>query len=140
MPSTSIYIQNSEKFGFGGHDDSASHQAVRREFKTFILMKTLRSRDRHLCSTIENLYDRTIDFGGHPNERAVTGSMEIKEENKETVFMQIQLHGDSLSLDYALKTTAQIGLGSLCIFQMLFKERFQILGLNSAVERLRAQL
>jgi len=122
------------------HDNSDSLRAVRREFKYCTIIKTLQRQDNHLCSIVTQLYEKTIDFGAHPNERAITGSMEMHQGDKETRLMQIQLHGDTLSLDYVLKTTAQTGLGSLCIFQLLFKERFQILGLNSVIDRLRKRV
>jgi hypothetical protein len=122
------------------HDDAHSLRAAQHEFKYSTVINTLRVRDDRLCLIVKRLYKRTIDFGGHPNERAVTGSMEITESEGGLQFQQIYLHQDSLSLDHGVKTTAQVGLGSLCIFRFLFKERFEILGLQPVIDRLRARL
>jgi hypothetical protein len=122
------------------HDDDASLRAVRREFTYSNVIKTLRLRNAALCSTIEVLYERTIDFGGHPNERAVTGSMTMSRADDRIEMQQIYLHGDSLLLDHGLKTTAQVGLGSLCIFGYLFKERFEILRVQPVIDELKAKL
>jgi hypothetical protein len=44
------------------------------------------------------LYQRTIDFGGHPNERSVTGSMKMIEEPDKRVMVAVMLHGDDAAL------------------------------------------
>lgn len=122
------------------HDDDNSLRDVRREFAYSNVVRTLRQRDAALCSSIEDLYDRTIDFGGHPNERAVTGSMNMTKADGRIEMEQIYLHDDSLFLGHGLKSTAQVGLGSLCVFSHLFKERFAILGIQFTIDTLKAKL
>ena len=122
------------------HDDDETKRLSNRSFQHVTVMESLREFDADLHAIIGGLYDRTIDFGGHPNERAVTGSMTMTEESGNTVMTQIYLHGDSLALDHVLKTTAQIGLGSLCIFQPIFKERFDLLGIRDVIDQLRRVL
>jgi hypothetical protein len=122
------------------HDDAASLSRVRQEFTNTAVKATLRNRDPHLYPIVDQLYERCIDFGGHPNERAITGSMTIERQPGRVEFQQIYLHGDSLSLDHGLKTTAQVGLGSLCIFQHIFLERFRLLGIQDMVDQLRREL
>lgn len=122
------------------HDDSDALKLVRRNFTNVGVLETLRRRDGALCDIVENLYERTVDFGGHPNERAITGSMTIQEEKGRTELAQIYLHSDSLALEHVLKTTAQIGLGSICILQHIFRERFDILGLRDVIDQLRSEL
>jgi hypothetical protein len=114
--------------------------AVRRDFQHVTVMETLRIRDQKLHAIIEQLYERTVDFGAHPNERAITGSMTLQKQPNRVVLQQIYLHGDSLSLDHVITTSAQIGLGSLCIFQLIFRERFEILGLRDVIDQLRREL
>ena len=75
-------------------------------------MKTLRARDANLHPTIEQLYERTIDFGAHPNELAVAGSMEVREGPGRRLFEQKYLDGDSKALDHVIKTTAQASVVS----------------------------
>lgn len=122
------------------HDDAASLRRVRQEFTNAAVMATLRNRDANLFPIIDQLYERSIDFGAHPNERAITGSMAIERQPGRVEIQQIYLHGDSLSLDHGLKTTAQVGLGSLCIFQHIFLERFRLLGIQDMLDQLRREL
>lgn len=138
-----LHITSEPQLGeiwMGRHDNDETMRRVRRKFKHVNMMKTLCARDQALHSTIDELYERTIDFGAHPNERAITGSMELEKEFDHVMFSQIYLHGDSDSLDHIMKTSAQIGLGSLCIFQLAFPERFEILGLRHVIDRLRREL
>jgi hypothetical protein len=86
------------------------------------------------------LYERTIDFGAHPNERGVSGSTTFDESPGRTTFQAIYLHSDSLSLEHVIKTTAQIGLGALLIFERIFPQRFRILGIDANLEALRRAL
>jgi hypothetical protein len=122
------------------HDDFDAMRQVKKKFQHVSVIATLRNCDNQLCPIIESLYERTIDFGAHPNERAVTGSMIMNEENGGVELQQIYLHSDSLSLDHVLKTTAQIGVGSLCIFQHIFRERFELLGIGDIIHELRQKL
>ena len=122
------------------HDDKASLKASRDEFSHGKVMTTLRNNDPKLCATIQSLYERTIDFGGHPNERLITGSMMMKASETEVGIKQIYLHGDSLSLEHGLKSSAQIGLGGLYILRLVFRERFDILDITSGLDQLRKNL
>ena len=122
------------------HDDDDAKRRVRREFQHVAVLETLRARDATLHPIIEQLYQRAIDFGAHPNERAMTGSMLLEEQPDRVELQQIYLHGDSLSLDHVIKTTAQVGLGSLCILRHIFRHRFEILGLEDVLDQLRREL
>lgn len=125
---------------FRRHDDGESMGVVRREFTHTAVMATLSNRDADLHATVQALYERAIDFGGHPNERAVTGSMMLEQEPGRVEIQQIYLHGDSLSLDHGLKSTAQVGLGSLCILFHIFRQRMELLGVDEELKRLRELL
>lgn len=61
-------------------ENEASKQLCRKNFQLFKVLKTLEKWDRRLYPHIKILYERTIDFGAHPNEMAVTGSMQILRE------------------------------------------------------------
>jgi hypothetical protein len=124
------------------HDDEDTLKTCRTSFKHASVIGTLKRRDAKLHKTIALLYERTIDFGGHPNERAMTGNVRLTESKDESTFSTAYLHGDalSLSLEHAIKTTAQIGLGSLITFEHIFKDRFRLLGIDIELQMLRSVL
>lgn len=66
--------------------------------------------------------------------------MQLEDGTDSQIFRGFQLHGDSLALDHALKTTAQVGVGALSLFEHLFPERFRILGIDSGLEALKWRL
>ncbi|MCE5269814.1 hypothetical protein LLH00_00845 [bacterium] len=119
------------------HDNGDSIKDVRQKFRYQFLINTLELVDAALCPDVKQLYERCIDFGAHPNERSVTGSMQMEQQSGGLRLDQKYLHGDSIELDHALKTTAEIGLGSLLIFQHIFIHRFELLSLDIKLNKLR---
>ncbi len=119
------------------HDNEEAKKLSRQSFPHVEVAKSLKVLGAKLHETIEKLYERTIDFGAHPNEMAITGSMTITEKEGRKEYAQIYLHADSLALEHVLKTTAQVGLGSLCIFYPIFKEKFDLLGIRDTIDELK---
>ncbi|MSP67134.1 MAG: hypothetical protein EXQ96_03350 [Alphaproteobacteria bacterium] len=122
------------------HDDKATKRAVKNEFTVSNIRTTIGKINEHAAKVFDELYQRTIDLGAHPNEQAVTGSLAITKQENRTEFQQIHLHSDSLSLDHGLRTTAQTGVCSLEIFQGVFAERFELLGIRAEFLKLRKGL
>lgn len=76
------------------------------EFSTRKVFTRLRERHGTLGETVKRLYERTIDFGAHPNQAAVTSSLEVRE------------HDDGVSYEHAYVTRdiglLRLGARSLC--------------------------
>ena len=119
------------------HKDAATLKRVKNKFTVKNVRDTLRACNRHAADRSDLLYDRTIDFGGHPNERAVTGSMAITERDGKHYVVQKYLHGDGVELLHGLKTTTQVGLVSLEIFNEVFGPQFELLGVKDRLLKAR---
>ena len=115
-------------------------KAQKKEFLLTNVLAGVRAANLHACERFETLYQFTIDFGGHPNERAVTGSMKMVNEPGKRTMLSVFAHGDGSELDLALKRMAQCGLVSLELLQVVFNSRFELLGINAAMLALRAGL
>jgi hypothetical protein len=122
------------------HDNEAARTRAKRTFQHVAVMETLESVDATLAGQIKSLYERSIDFGAHPNERAMTGSMTIEEVSDGRVFSAVYLHGDRLVLGHLLKTTAQVGVGALLLLSIVFRNRFTLLTIDMRLEALKARL
>lgn len=122
------------------HDDAAAMKEVKDEFKISNVRATLKKANVHAANVFDQLYQRAIDFGGHPNERAITGNLAVEERVSGTEFQQIYLHGDGLALDHGIKTTAQTGVCALEILREVFTARFELLGVRAELLRLRKGL
>ena len=88
------------------HDDEASMKAAKSEFTIANVRKSIRAANRLGEDVFRMLYERSIDFGGHPNERSITGSMSHVKEESRSNYQLLLLQGDGLPLDHALKSTA----------------------------------
>ena len=109
---------------------------VRSKFSHGEVMRTLMACDERLHGIIHKLYEQTIDFGAHPNERGLSGSMEMEEAPGRKTLKVKYLHGGDVALGASMKATAQVGLGALLIFEKIFSERFRILGISTELEAL----
>ena len=120
--------------------DAASKQAFLSEFRMKAMRSTLKNTDKTLFEIVETLYCRCIDFGAHPNPLAIGSSLRSTKTDEEQKIEVKYLHGDSLAIGHSMDTIAKIGLASLCIFRNIFPERFEILGINVSVTKLRQEL
>ncbi|WP_315805618.1 MULTISPECIES: hypothetical protein [unclassified Bradyrhizobium] len=122
------------------HQDEAGMKASKKAFQHVAVAASVTAANRHAGQRFEDLYQRCIDWGGHPNERSVTGNMKIIDEPDRRLMLAIMLHGDGIELDTALRTTAQCGMVSLELLQVLYNAKFELLGINAAMLELRKGL
>ena len=129
-----------EKIWFDRHENAASR--VGSNFKMPKIRAVIKARDGRLEQVFNTLYTRCIDSGAHPNERAVHGSLAIKEEEGRRTLQQIYLHGEGTSWQGAMKATAEVGLCCLFLFQKIptFTHRFMLLGLREDLQSMRKEV
>jgi hypothetical protein len=132
---------NSRETWLRRHDSDADKKKVRDEFKIRTMLDLAKSIDKQEGEIAEVLYDRTIDYGAHPNERALMQMLHITEKNADNVeFKTVYLEGNSEALRLALKTTAQVGVCTLSLFRSIYRERFDILGVTRALGHMKRGL
>lgn len=130
----------SQQIWLNRHNNEESFKRVKDEFKIVKLFKLLESIDPKIYKTTKILYDRTIDYGAHPNELAITSLLKKEENEKSIQFNLNYLSGNTPALHLSMKTTAQVGLCSLSIFQNVYSERFKILGVDDKIRKLKKGL
>lgn len=130
----------SENIWSNRSNDLESKKACRTEFTYKNILNTLRNVDRPLAETANSLYEGTIDFGGHPNEAAVYSALKIHKTDRGFELVQLYLVGDSLALEHGLKIVTRVGVCSLYILRLVWKERFDILGITSELEEIQRSL
>ncbi len=86
------------------------------------------------------LYERTIDSGAHPNELALMQTLQINENDDHIEFKSNYLDQDSAALRAAIQTTAQVGVCALSLFQVIYSERFNIMGVTDLLRHVKAGL
>lgn len=120
------------------HQSAADLKASRDAMTHGKVVAAVAAVNKHAAERFENLYQQTIDFGGHPNERSVTGNMDMIEEADRRVMLAMMLHGDGVQLDLALMNTARCAMVAFEILQGVgaLNARFELLGINAAIPAL----
>jgi hypothetical protein len=111
--------------------------AMKKEFGGVKIEKTVADVDKELGSLYKESYQQTIDFGGHPNERGLSGSLRLKEDPGKKEFQPLYLHENQIYIMHAMQASAKIGICCLNIFQSIFCERFMLLGIKERILQLR---
>lgn len=130
-----------DKTGMWLNRDRGSRSDVIREFRPQKMIGVLKKHDAIIGEAASTLYEHTIGWGAHPNEKAITLNQEIVKETGGYIFNNIYLHeGNSAVAQICLKKTAQTGVCSLSIFRLVFKEKFELLGVSEELEEMKKSL
>lgn len=116
------------------HDNEKSEAACRTNFSYGAVKRTLKAKSERHYNIMSKLYETTIDLGGHPNERAITGNLKLSKDGHKDIFQLLHVVGDSVQMDHALKTTAQIGVCTLQIFQFAQPAHFKMFQIDAIID------
>lgn len=95
--------------------DADAKRKARAEFTVRKVMDTLETVSPGIQSSAKQLYDATIDFGGHPNIGALAQVFEIQASPESRYYGLDYLSGDDAAAHVILKLCAEIGICSLLI-------------------------
>ena len=121
-------------------EDEVSRRKVRKEFKVANVFQVLELEDQKLRKIAGNLYEKTIDYGGHPNQQAFLSVMKQQSDDSKITFQSAYMIGNEDALHLCLKSCAQIGICTLSIFRLVFRERFDILGISQNLDSMKKGL
>lgn len=109
----------------------------RKEFSHGAISRCLSEADPILGEIYKELYERTIDYGAHPNGIGASMGSHIEDlpdggKDHQTLYLNI----NALMLTFGLKFTAQVGLCVLRIAREIYPSRMQALGVVWQLEDL----
>lgn len=128
---------NRQRIWLRRHDDEASRQRVKNEFTIRNVLNHLQTINPKTHEIAKSLYDRTIDYGGHPNERAVTTQIKTKTDAARVEFTADYFHCGDRPHQVSLRSSAQIGICCLDIFCNVFGTRYRLLGIDQRLDEIR---
>lgn len=105
-------------------------------FKTTKLKKHLNDISPRLATVFDQLYERTIDFGAHPNQLSVTSTSKIHHQENRLLTITNVIDSDPELIELALRNCAQVAICSLNIFGLMRKERFAILNIDTNIDKI----
>lgn len=121
-------------------EDEQRRKAVRREFHIDKIRQHVRNHATLLCDHFDRLYHQLIEFGAHPNEQGYSLNSAISRTDDGDVHLTtIYLQGDGLPLNFSIRTAAQVGLWPLHLMQLLYRERYELLGIRADLDELRTR-
>jgi len=120
------------------HVSTAGMKAQKEKFRISEIKKVIASFDSKLADVFQDLYGRSIDFGGHPNPNATMSTVEMPDPASMS-FTTLALSTDDKVLRHAMKSVAQVGLTALFIFQHVFTAKFELLGIRAEMDKLRRE-
>jgi hypothetical protein len=119
------------------HQSAAEMKAQKEAFKISQVRARIAALDAKLAEIFDEMYQRAIDFGGHPNPHGTFSAMALDEKDGTSGITTLAFTVDQAAVEHALKSVAQAGLAALYIFQHVFKEKFELLGIRAAIDALR---
>jgi hypothetical protein len=115
-------------------DNEDSRKLIRRTFTQGAIRDSIANKDTKLSEIYQALYESCIDFGAHPNEKAVTSAL-VKDSLKTKTIQFKLLTGDGPALDHSLRSAAQVGICALKVFGTIFKTQFDNQGFSQRTEQ-----
>ena len=116
--------------------DKAKEKEARGKFTHSAVVRSVKAVDATLGGIYETLYDQLIQFGGHPNEKTISGSLKLDVTPEQTLLSQVYLQGDGHHLDHSIHTANQIGICILKIFEKVHPARFEALKAGPRIDAL----
>jgi hypothetical protein len=121
----------------GRHASAKATKAQKEAFTVGAVKVAIRRCDTMLADIFVENYERSIDFGGHPDPHGALSATMLDERNGLTRFTVLAISSEPKIVGHALKCTALVGLTALCVLQHVFKEKFELLGIRQEIDALK---
>jgi hypothetical protein len=104
---------------------------ARKAFQNKELIESMKKRDNLLGDLMNRLYEYSISFGAHPTDSGVMQTAEMFRNEKNINVSIYNLTDDKNVIGGSLLQLARSGALSLSIFEIIFRKRFELLGLDT---------
>ncbi len=119
------------------HDSSEARSASRTSFSMAEVKRALAAESEKLARDFNGLYEQTIDFGSHPNERALSIRLNLRTEGTTEISSVTQLTDQPRDYLFLAATASRVGVLCLSIFDRVFRTKFRLASLDVEIDRMR---
>jgi hypothetical protein len=105
------------------HKDNEATKKVKANFQIKNILELLDEENKQVSEEVRMAYDKTIDFGAHPNVYSIACNLKYIEDERRWVLDIFQ--GDDFFLKSCLLANARIGLLALSVFRQIYFEEFK---------------
>jgi hypothetical protein len=121
-------------------DSEEAKRRSKQEFTGRAIFPELVSKNPEVGRIASELYERSIEYGAHPNVRGVLTTMTHEEREGEQSFSFTYLTGDNIALQFGMKSWCQNAICALDILELVFPERFEQLRIRERSLPMRVNL
>lgn len=115
-------------------DSAQADKKCKDEFKINNVRPTHEKLDPAGARDLHGVYERSIDFGAHPNQLGLMTAIKgVHEGDGERTYQVGILYGAPLVIAFSLQLATAAALGLLVAFQHLRKERFKLADLDREI-------
>lgn len=118
------------------HDRPEAKQKCKNEFTVSRVHQTHEALDADGAKILHELYETTIDYGAHPNEKGLLASMRLEETEDALTYLVGILHPEPLLMTVTLKTAIEVAIGTLKVCQLVAPAQLKVEGLDLTIEQL----
>jgi len=122
------------------NDSEEAKKLCRSEFQWSKVLACLQAIDAATGERVARAYNKTIDFGAHPNIASVVAMSSVSKGKDGMRIEQAYLTEDPETIRGAMKSAAQVGVCALLVLRHVFSERFDLLGLTAKLPDLQVGL
>jgi hypothetical protein len=115
------------------NEDPTALGSCKSEFSVKNVRSTHEAVDAGTARDLHALYERLIDFGGHPNQLGLLSGLGKSEVGKTTTYHVPVLCAETLPLAATAHAVVAVAVGALKVFQVIFPTRFQLVGLDTEI-------
>lgn len=126
-----------ERAWLGRDKSNGGKQRARRLLTHSKTLQAIADQDRDLAKFYGVIYERSIDFGGHPNPGGIFLGGKVEETDAGLKMMQVGLHGEGKELEAALHSCRDVGMFLVRIAFEIWPERVTLVGLEAEYWALR---
>jgi len=118
-------------------DIGAEEQKLaRRSFQHGPVVAAIEKYQPKLAIIYDELYNRVIQFGAHPNEKSITANLKLDVRPEQTRLDQVYLQADGIALDHWLRTASQVGITLLKVFGYVHQGRYAEIKVEDRIKML----
>lgn len=120
------------------HESKEAEKLVRKNFHLVDIFNFLITQEPKVGPYIKDMYEKSIDFGAHPNVYSIGCNLQYIEDEQKTV-MNI-FNNDAYFLRCCLLSNARFGLGCLSVFRLIYPKQLRNRGVPEELGRLFSRL
>jgi len=135
------YIKENPELGniwIERHQSKETEKLVRKNFRIVDIFDFLITREPKVGPYIKDMYEKSIDFGAHPNVYSIGCNLQYIEDERKTI-MNI-FNNDPYLLKCCLLANVRFGLGCLSVFRLIYPKQLKNRGVPEEWEWLFSRL